>query len=90
MASTLKQSMNDRDEILHVLTDILEEMFEVDPTDVAPDALLYDDLDIDSIDAIDLIARLRTLTGKKIEPDEFKAVRTVADVVDAVYRLIAG
>lgn len=89
MASTLNETMNDPDEILRMLANLLEEMFEVDPAGVTPDALLYDELDIDSIDAVDLVARLRTLTGKKIEPDDFKSVRSVADVVDAVCRLVA-
>ena len=41
----------------------------------------------DSIDAIDMIVHLQKKTGNKIKPEEFKAVRTVQDVVDAVERL---
>ena len=86
--SAKAQQLNDRDEILERLTQILEEMFEVDPLVVSPEAQLYDDLDIDSIDAVDLVARLRTITGKKIDPEMFKAARTVEDVVEAVFRLV--
>ena len=53
------------------------------------DAKLYQQLELDSIDAIDLVVHLQKLTGKKIKPEEFKSVRTVADVVDAVERLLA-
>jgi acyl carrier protein len=49
---------------------------------------LYDDLGIDSIDAVDLIVRLKELTGKKVEPEEFKEIRTVTDVVDAIEGLL--
>ena len=79
--------MKDRDEILTRLTEIFEELFEIEPEAIKLSAQLYDDLDIDSIDAVDLVARLRSITGKKIEPEMFKAVRTVEDVVEAVYRL---
>ncbi len=80
--------LNDRDAIRERLSEILEEMFEVDASLITPDARLYDDLDIDSIDAVDLVARLRTITGKKIDPEIFKAARTVEDVVDAVFHLV--
>ncbi|MFE8730400.1 acyl carrier protein, partial [Aeromonas hydrophila] len=59
------------------------------PEDVTMDAKLYQQLELDSIDAIDLVVHLQKLTGKKIKPEEFKSVRTVADVVDAVERLLA-
>jgi acyl carrier protein len=80
--------VKDRDEILQQLTEILEEMFEIDAAAITPSAGLYDDLDIDSIDAVDLVARLRSITGKKIDPEVFKAVRTVEDVVEVVFRLV--
>ena len=43
-----------------------------------------------ALDAIDLVVHLQKLTGKKIKPEEFKSVRSVNDVVDAVERLLAG
>jgi acyl carrier protein len=80
--------LRDREEILVELKGIFDEMFEIDPSEIVPSAKLYDDLDIDSIDAVDLVARLRSITGKKIEAEMFKSVRTIEDVVDAVYRLV--
>jgi len=82
--------VRDRDAILTQLKSIFAEMFEADPNAVVLDANLYEDLDIDSIDAVDLVARLRTLSGKKIEPERFKSVRTVGDVVESVYALVNG
>ena len=67
----------------------LVELFEVDGDAVTMDAHLYQDLELDSIDAVDLVVRLQKLTGKKIRPEEFKAVRTVNDLVDAVATLLA-
>lgn len=81
--------LNSREEILSKLTEILVEMFEVDEADISEDAHLSDDLDIDSIDAVDLIVRLKELTGKKIAPEDFKSVRTVGDVVGAIEKVMA-
>lgn len=81
--------MNDR-QILARLKEILHENFEIDPEKVSLDAHLYNDLDLDSIDAVDLAIKLQELTGKRIKPDEFKAVRTVSDVVAAVHQLLAA
>lgn len=76
-------------EILKKLSVILEETFEIDPARIAPETNLFDDLDLDSIDAVDLAIKLQELTGKRIKPEEFKTVRTVADVVKAVQNLLA-
>lgn len=76
-------------EILEKLRTILEETFEIDPAKVTPQTNLFDDLDLDSIDAVDLAIKLQELTGKRIKPDEFKTVRTVADVIRAVQNLLA-
>jgi acyl carrier protein len=80
--------MKSREEIYELLCGLLVNMFEVESTDIRPAANLYEDLDVDSIDAVDLIVELRNITGKQIDPDVFKAVRTVDDVVDAVAKII--
>jgi acyl carrier protein len=68
---------------------LLEELFEIDPSEVTPESNLYQDLDIDSIDAVDLVVELKKMTGKKIKPEDFKNVRTVSDVVNEVEKLMA-
>lgn len=79
--------MHSREEIYQTLVDSLEELFEIDPATVTNDSQLYDDLDIDSIDAVDLVVKLKDLTGRKINAADFKQVRSVGDVVDAIYNL---
>ena len=71
-----------------MLTTILVDEFEIDADAITPDANLYEELDLDSIDAVDLVIKLQQLTGKKIQPDEFKSVRTVNDVVNAIEGLV--
>jgi acyl carrier protein len=80
--------MMSRDEIYQRLKEYLEEMFEVPPEKVSLEARLYEDLDLDSIDAVDLVVRLQELTSRKFNPEEFKSVRTVGDVVDRVHALL--
>lgn len=80
--------MKTKQDIYNVLQALMVKEFELDAGQIHLDANLYEDLDLDSIDAIDLVVKLRELTGKKIEPDAFKAVRTVSHVVDEVYALI--
>ena len=80
--------MQTRDDIFNTLRDALVELFELDPSRVSLDSNLYQDLEIDSIDAVDLIDQIKRQTGKKIAAEEFKSVRTVGDVVEAVYRLV--
>ncbi len=82
--------MDTREEIFEKLRQILEELFEVEPDDVVMDAQLYDHLDIDSIDAVDLIAKLTEITGIKVLPEQFKSVETVHDVVEVIFSLKAG
>ena len=67
---------------------ILQETFEIDASRVTPEARLYDDLDIDSIDAVDLIVQLKPWVGKRLNADAFKSVRTVQDVVDALHQQV--
>jgi acyl carrier protein len=80
--------MLSRDEVYTRLAYYLTEMFEVPAEDVRPDARLYEDLDLDSIDAVDLLVKLQELTGRKISPAVFKKVRTVDDVVNQVCALL--
>ncbi|KKN95151.1 hypothetical protein LCGC14_0179640 [marine sediment metagenome] len=66
----------------------LVELFELDADEITPDARLYEDLDIDSIDAVDLVVELKRYTGKRLNPEDFKSVRTIDDVVNAVDRIM--
>ncbi|VXB07287.1 acyl carrier protein [Pseudomonas sp. 8O] len=80
--------MQNREEIFVTLRSALVELFELDAERVTLDASLYEDLEIDSIDAVDLIDHIKRQTGRKLAAEEFKSVRSVGDVVEAVYRLI--
>jgi acyl carrier protein len=77
-----------KEDIYPWVVNMLHEMFELDKAKITLDANLYTDLDIDSIDAVDLAVKLKELTGKRLQPEVFKRVRTVQDVVDALADLL--
>ncbi len=78
-----------RDELIQKLQEMLQELFEISPERVKPETRLFEELDLDSIDAIDLVVRLQALTGRRIAPEDFKNVRTVGDVLDCIEKLLA-
>ena len=78
-----------KEDIYPWVVDVLHEMFELDKTKITLEANLNTDLDIDSIDAVDLAVKLKQLTGKRLQPEVFKTVRTVQDVVNALEALLA-
>lgn len=81
--------MQSKEELLSMLTKLLVDEFEIPVEDISLDVELYSELDLDSIDAVDLVVRLREITGKKIDPESFKQVRTVGDIVEALAELMA-
>jgi len=79
--------MKSKEEILAHVREVLQELFEIDPARVQPETNLYQDLEIDSIDAVDLIDRIRRYTGKKVSGEDFRSVRTVGELVTVIERL---
>lgn len=80
--------MLNKDEIYQEVAALLTSLFEIEADDIRPDARLYEDLELDSIDAVDMVVHLQKRTGRKIKPEMFRTVRTVQDVVDAVDQLM--
>jgi acyl carrier protein len=80
--------MQSKEEIFNELKRILVEFFEMNESAITLEARLYEELDLDSIDAVDLVVKLQQITGKRVNPEEFKNARQVSDVVDIIYNLI--
>ena len=79
-----------RNEVMQTIAGYLHELFEVPRDKITAQARLVEDLDLDSIDAVDLVVKLQDYTGKKIQAAEFKSVRTVGDVVERVHAQLQG
>ncbi len=78
-------------QIFEELKKVLIETFEIEADKIVPEARIYDDLDIDSIDAVDLIVKLQPFIGaKKITPAAFKSVRTIGDLTKTLTGIING
>jgi len=80
----------DKQEIFGSLKKILIEKFDMKPETITPEARLYEDLKLDSIDAVDLIVELKSILPRNIDPAVFKEVRTIQDVVNAISAIIAN
>jgi acyl carrier protein len=85
--------MNDQlspDDVFRTIVNTLHDTFEIERERIQPMSRLYEDLDIDSIDAVDLIVRLKPLVGRRLNPEAFRQVRTVQDVADALCGLVSN
>jgi len=79
-----------RAEIYQRITGILVKTFELDPADIRPESRLYEDLDLDSIDAVDMFVELHEITGRRIDPEVARKIRTVDDIVGLVESELAS
>ncbi|NVK22250.1 MAG: acyl carrier protein [Kangiellaceae bacterium] len=82
--------MENKEQIFETLVTILVDEFEIEREEITLDSHLYTELDLDSIDTVDLVIKLQELTGKSIDPETFKSVRTIQHVVDAIDQLLHG
>ena len=76
------------EEIQKIVVDVLVDDFECELETITPDTNLFTDLDLDSIDAVDLVVRLQQVTKKKVNPEDFRQIRTLRDVVKTVHKLV--
>ena len=79
-----------KEEALARVTALLVESFDLDPARVHPIAHVVDDLDLDSIDAIDLVVGLEEETGLEVSEEEIRNIRVVQDIVDLLHRRLGG
>ena len=77
-----------KEEIYNKVCDILKQEFEIDASLLKKESNLFADLDLDSVDAVDLAVRLQQFSNKRIKPEEFKQIKTLNDVVEAIYNLL--
>ena len=76
----------EQQEIFKILKEALIELFEIDEAKITPEAKIYYDLEIDSIDAIDLLDFIRKKTGYRMEAPDFKEVQTLQDIIQIVHK----
>ncbi len=77
-----------KEDVYFIIKEALVSLFKIEENKITLESLLYEDLDIDSIDAVDLLVYLKEKTGKKPDAESFRNVRTLGDVVDTIYALL--
>jgi len=77
-----------KEEIFGAVADILEKEFECPREKLLPEAQLFQDLDLDSIDAVDLIVKLQNMADIKVAPDDYRQIKTVGDVAEVVHKIL--
>lgn len=82
--------MTDQAAVYGMVQRVFAELFEIDESRLTMETKLYEDLDIDSIDAVDLIVRLKDETNIKMSPEQYKKIRTIGDVVNMLTAMLAG
>lgn len=77
-----------KEDIFNELKTILVDDLEIPEAEIKESSNLFTDLDLDSIDAVDIAVRMQRYTDKKLPPEEFKKIQTFDDVVNAVWNLM--
>jgi len=73
-----------REEIFGNVRKMMVETFELERDRITLDSRLYEDLDLDSIDALDMVVKLQELIHRRVDEHELRSLRTVGDVVEMV------
>ena len=79
-----------REDLFRHIKDTLVKEFDCEESSIVPEARFYEDLDLDSIDAVDLVVRLRNEHSIDVAADDFKSIATVGDLLDVLERLTGG
>ena len=77
--------MRSKDEILRWVTETLQSEFQLRAEDLHPGVHLVDDLDLDSIDAVDLAVNVERQLGLSLSEGDLKSIHTIQDVVDLIH-----
>lgn len=77
-----------REKVQKIVKNVLINEFELEEEHLIPEAHLYEDLALDSLDGVDLVVALEKAFNFKIsrEQDEerIRAIRTISDIYDFV------
>ncbi len=75
-------------EIIEGFNQILIESFEIEPELLSPEARLREDLDLDSLDAVDLVVAIEKKFGCRIAEAEARKMRTLSDIYGHIQQLL--
>ena len=73
-----------------IINEIMVEEFECDVEDLTPDAMIGEDLGLDSLDGVDLVVALEKALQCRLSEDEVRGIRTLGDIYDRVNSRLHG
>ena len=75
-------------EVIEKTNSVFRDSFELDEADITADAIIFEDLGLDSLDVVDLVVALQQEFGVSIRDDErVRSIRTVGDVYQFILSL---
>ena len=80
--------MKTQAEVLELISKYFQEEFEIPAEKITLDARLFDDLGLDSIDALDMVGMLEAELDIEVNEEDSKAIRTVQNIVDYIMRTV--
>jgi acyl carrier protein len=82
----MADATQEKEDVYQLIKSILIELFDFEEDAISPSSHIVNDLDLDSIDAVDIIVKIQEHTGKKLDPERFKEIQTIADIVEEASR----
>lgn len=70
--------------VIDQIRDVVSKKFKVDANKVTLETRLREDLNVDSLDAVELVMELEDVFDVKIQDDEAQALKTVGDIVNFI------
>lgn len=80
--------MTSKDEITTAVKEIFEKTLKIDPARLQPDTVLKDDLQLDSLDMIEVVYEIEDRFDVQIPEDRVQEIRTFAEVVEGLQAAI--
>jgi acyl carrier protein len=82
----MADATHEKEDVYQLIKSHLIELFDFEEDAISPSSHIVNDLDLDSIDAVDIIVKIQEHTGKKLDPERFKEIQTIADIVEEASR----
>lgn len=76
--------MKSKDSIISELIDIIAEIAEVEPSSIGPETHFINDLDMDSISSLEIVALLEKKYGMKMTEEELPSLATMTGLVELI------
>lgn len=74
-----------KQEVIETINKFLVEDFEIAPEAIDPEKKIVEELELDSLDTVDIIVRVNEVFGVKLEKEALMEIKTLGQFYDLVY-----